>query len=71
MHCYAPNFEEVEGANWFGPVRPFIPPPPPPNFFFRFAFFVKTFTYSSPRLPPALPSHLKKKILFILNFDSL
>ena len=21
MHCYAPNFEEVEGANWFGPVR--------------------------------------------------
>ena len=21
MHCYAPNFEEVEGANWCGPVR--------------------------------------------------
>ena len=21
MHCYAPNFEEVEGANWFGPVH--------------------------------------------------
>ena len=21
MHCYAPKFEEVEGANWFGPVR--------------------------------------------------
>ena len=20
-HCYAPNFEEVEGAYWFGPVR--------------------------------------------------
>ena len=35
MHCCAPNFEEVEGANWFGPVRlsihlhlpqPFPPP---------------------------------------------
>ena len=20
-HCYAPNFEEVEGAYWFGSVR--------------------------------------------------
>ena len=20
MHCYSPNFKEVEGANWFGPV---------------------------------------------------
>ena len=20
MHCYAPNFEEVEGANWYGPI---------------------------------------------------
>ena len=41
MHCYAPNFKEVEGANWFGPVRLSIPlfpptplppsPPPPPT----------------------------------------
>ena len=21
MDCYAPSFEEVEGANWFGPVH--------------------------------------------------
>ena len=20
MHCYAPKLQEVEGANWFGPV---------------------------------------------------
>ena len=20
MHCYVPNFEDVEGTNWFGPV---------------------------------------------------
>ena len=38
MHCYAPNFKEVEGANWFGPVHlsihlPLPPPPltPPPH----------------------------------------
>ena len=40
MHCYAPNLEEVEGADWFGPVHlsihlplphtPTLPPPPPP-----------------------------------------
>ena len=23
---YAPNFEEVEGAYWFGPVRPSVSP---------------------------------------------
>ena len=41
MHCYAHNFEEVEGANWFGPVRLSIhlplPPPTPKkkgSFFF-------------------------------------
>ena len=50
MHCYAPNFEEVEGANWFEPVRllfhqpptaphipsrrPVPPPPPPPPNYF-------------------------------------
>ena len=40
MHCYAPYFQEVEGANWFGPVRLSIqlspplhtpPPPTPPD----------------------------------------
>ena len=36
MHCYAPNFKEFEGANWFGPVRlsihlpPYAPHPNPP-----------------------------------------
>ena len=34
MHCYAPNLEKVEGANWFGPVHLSIhlsPPPPQPQ----------------------------------------
>ena len=26
MYIYAPNFEEVEEAYWFGPVRPYIHP---------------------------------------------
>ena len=41
MHCYAPNFEEVEGANWFGPVCLFFlifffrkPPPQKIHIFF-------------------------------------
>ena len=57
MHCYAPNFKEIEEANWFGPVQlpihlpphPAPPPPAPPTpppppkffFFFTFGFFVK------------------------------
>ena len=24
IHYYAPNFEEVDGAYWFGPVRPSV-----------------------------------------------
>ena len=44
MHRYAPNFEEVEGANWFGHVRLSIhlPSPPPPPIFLgiKFEFFV-------------------------------
>ena len=24
LSCYAPNFEEVEGAYWFGPLRPSV-----------------------------------------------
>ena len=24
FHVYAPNFKEVEGAYWFGPVRPSV-----------------------------------------------
>ena len=33
MHWYVPNFEEVEGENWIGPVRLSIHQPltPPPN----------------------------------------
>ena len=54
MHCYAPNLEEVEVANWFEPVRlsihlppqkkslilapPPSPPPPPPLKIFFFFF---------------------------------
>ena len=33
MHCYTPNFEEIEKANLFGPVRLPVhihPPHPPP-----------------------------------------
>ena len=26
FHFYAPNFEEVEGAYWFGPVRGSVRP---------------------------------------------
>ena len=26
LDFYAPNFEEVEGAYWFGPVRPSVCP---------------------------------------------
>ena len=45
MHRYAPNFEEVEGANRFGHVRLSIhlpsPPPPTPIFLeIKFEFFV-------------------------------
>ena len=69
-----PYYEEVEGANWFGPVRlsahlPQPPPPPPPpprekkNSLFRFRFFVQKFTYSSPPLSyPRPPSPTQKKI---------
>ena len=31
MHCDAPNLEEVEGANWFGPVHLSIHLPLPPS----------------------------------------
>ena len=55
MHCYAPNFEEVEGANWFGPVRLFshlpAPPPTPPNTF--------------PAPPP--PPKKKKRVEFFVK----
>ena len=35
MHCYVPNFEEVEEANWFGPVSLSVHLPSPlPIFIF-------------------------------------
>ena len=73
IHCYAPNFKEVEGTNWFGTVRlsvhlpllfPSPPPPPPPkkkNFFFRFEFIVKKFTYSKKLIFFRFGSLVKKK----------
>ena len=50
MHCYAPNFEEVEGENWFGPVRLSIhlPLPRPPS--------------TRPTPPPPQKKKKKKKI---------
>ena len=59
MHCYAPNFEELEEANWFGPISLsvyFSPTSPPPKkvFFFRFGVFVNHFPLPLPS-PPALP----------------
>ena len=73
MHCHAPNFEEVEGANWFGPVclSIHLPPHPPKKcffLFFRFGFFVKKNTYSSPSAPspPTPPPPLSKKIHIVL-----
>ena len=59
MHCYALNFEEVEGANWFGPVRlsVLLPSPTPPQkmFLSRFCLFVKKNTNSSPLPRTSLP----------------
>ena len=58
MHCYAPNFEEVEGANWFGPVRLSINLPPPPTQKKkkkkkkRFGFLVKKIQLLHPPPPP-------------------
>ena len=70
MHCYAPNFEEVEGPNWFGPVRlsvhllPFPHTPPPPK--------KKKFTYSSPAPPaPPPPPPPKKKRIWILSREKI
>ena len=37
MHCYAPNFEELEEANWFGPVSLSVHPSIPPK---KFLFFL-------------------------------
>ena len=58
MHCYAPNFEEVEGANWFGTVSLSIHLPRP--------------TPSNPPPPPPPPPPKKKNIyIYFLDLDSL
>ena len=74
MHCYVPNFEEVEGVNWFGPVRlsVHLPPPQKKMFFlnFRFGFLVKNnlglfvcpSIYPFPHSPPP-PQKKKTKSL--------
>ena len=77
MRCCAHNFREVEGANWFRPVRLSVdlplPARPPKNvfffffffFFFRFGCFVKnSLTLAPPSLPQIPPFFL------ILNLDS-
>ena len=75
MHCYAPIFEDVEVANWFGPVRlhvhlPPLPPPPPLPlqkyvFFLDFDSLLKKSsltTYTSrPSPPTARPPKPKTK----------
>ena len=75
MHCYVPNFEELKGANWFGPVRlsvhlpPNHPPPSPSEkkrkkyFCFRFGYFVKK---SLTLAPSPLPR--KEKVFCVFNF---
>ena len=83
MHCYASNFE-VEGANWFGPVRlsthlplphpapspsPRPQPPRPHRFFLDLDSLWKKFTYSSPP-PPSPPPPPAKKIKFGLTRPS-
>ena len=63
MHCNAPNFEGVEGANCFGPVHLSIhlphPPSPPPN-------PLPQKITSAPLSPPPLPP--KKNIFFYFKF---
>ena len=81
MHSYAPNFEESEGANWFGPVPLSVHLPPntsPQNFFLIYIWILCTCIKKSPalapppppRLPPPPPSPRKKIFCTILNLDS-
>ena len=79
MHCYAPSFEEVERAKWFGPVclSIHLPLPPPPHTHTPDPHFLdldsvsnkfNTFTYScpaSPYPPPPPPQKKKKKKILI------
>ena len=76
MHCYAPNFEEVEGANLFGPVRlsihlPLPSPPsslPPKKNYFKFGFFVKKKSLTLAPPPPPPPYSQKNFFFFYFKF---
>ena len=82
MHCYAPNFEEVEGANWFGRVRlsiqqplllnPLTPPPPPPphepNQKYMFFIWILCEINS---LTPVPPPPKKFQFIFLVKNKSL
>ena len=75
MHCYAPNLEEVEGANWFGPVHlsTHLPPLPPglATYFFKIWILCeKKFAYASPS-PPPLPGQNKKEFFLLIWIHSI